>query len=169
MPITMTPKKSNRPQALSQARNTGPSDIMTAIKTINSNAITQASDAVQRRQARAWSTGISCKQNHQRRRYGCGRNDKQHAEQRRVRPDRAVGHRKQDSGVAGDVEAKKPADHWQCTLLSSAGGTNFAPRWPGQCDCLQRALPRKDIKANIPNIKSAHEPTDIGDQNLNIG
>ena len=34
MPITMTPKKSNRPQALNQARNTGPSDIMTAIKTI---------------------------------------------------------------------------------------------------------------------------------------
>ena len=43
MPTTMTPRKSSSPQAFTQARNTGPSDIMTAIRTINSNAITQAS------------------------------------------------------------------------------------------------------------------------------
>ena len=43
MPTMMTPKKSKRPQAFSQARNTGPSDIISAIKTINSNATTHAS------------------------------------------------------------------------------------------------------------------------------
>src|SRR5262245_3933126 len=44
MPITTKPKKSNRPQALNQARNTGPRDIKKAIKTINSKAITQVSN-----------------------------------------------------------------------------------------------------------------------------
>ena len=49
-------------------------------------------------------------QNHQRRRNRGCRDDEEHAEQRRVGPDRTVGDREQDSGVAGDVEAEDSAD-----------------------------------------------------------
>ena len=129
MPTTMTPKKSSRPQAFSQARNTGPSDIMTAIRTINSNAITQASMRCSACKTGHGPSRSAREQDHQRRRYRRGRDDEQHAQQRRVRPDRAVGHREQDSGVAGDVESEKPAEHGNHAAQHSRR-TNFAPRRP---------------------------------------
>ena len=51
---------------------------------------------------------------------------------------------------------------------SIAGGRSSAPA--DQAKRLSSAsAPRNDRKANIPNIKSAQEPTDMGDQYLNIG
>ena len=53
-------------------------------------------------------------------------------------------------------------------VLKVPGGLNLCAA--GQLRRLSSArAPRKDIKANIPKIKSAQAPTDMGDQYLNIG
>src|SRR3989304_4020977 len=165
MPRTMTPKKSRRPQAFSQARNTGPREIITAISTTNSNATTQLS--------RRWSAlrpGVV-------RPDLCASKiikaaDIDAAETTNSMPSRGVSDQ-----IGRLVAARRPPEKpatknpksppIKATIDPSApGGLRLLAA--GCCNCPSSASAlRKARSENIPKMNSAQDPTDIGDQGLN--
>src|SRR3974377_1653290 len=157
----MTPKKSRSPQALSQARNTGPRDIITEIRTRNSNAITHASKRCNAKTAGDlhW--------------YSCARSIINAAEMEAAETTNSMP----SSGVSDQIgrlvtasktpvypatkKAKNPPTA-AMTEPTTPGGRNAPAR--GQSRRLSSVNPaNKDRKLNMPNISSAHEPIDIGD------
>ena len=169
IPRTMTPKKSRRPHAFSQARKTGPSDIMTRDQNEKLQARHPCVDAVQRRKTRHGPSGSMRQQNHQRRRSRCGRYNEEHSEQRSVGPDGTIGHSEQDSRIAGNIEAENSADDRDNSAPMLSRRPHGAEQPASVSDRRRVSALRNDRKANKPNIRSAQEPIDIGDQYLNIG
>ena len=75
---------------------------------------------------------------------------------------------KKNSRITGDVETEESADHGnhRCRACPEDEGS----RPPAVAnDHLLRARSEKASNEKIPNIISAHEPTDIGDQGLKMG